>query len=456
MKISDPILRAFYENRPEVVKAFQGAEFTRYGSQAAVESVETRMLALENATVPDDESVAATSGKSKYEYPFGRESLKREFMQEILAFLATHDSYRNVDLERLPNGSQGSDLLLNGSIANPGYGFTKVDGKETYVDNFDLDPGLSNLNETGKSVYKWYADLFDQILVAGDRLAQPPVDPATGQAAKTLPVLTTATPITYQGVSYTQISQTADNVYVLSVGDRSRAEKPGGQGDPVLTPSTILPSSQLVVEGSYTINQNRELVPDAGTNVTQNSSVTDVRYLGPFDYLYFWTEARVKVLRAKLAYEEGVVRELQEDLKQANAAMGELEKIAGSLSAQGPDNKVNTEKKRESLSLDLFESMHSTPDEQLFNIPPERFDAFIAPDYDFSTGPIIAGDSHNYAEWQQNRTNLKNYIDTRQSELQQASLDYQTTLNRFNQAYETMAKLQDKLQDLMRNIYRNF
>lgn len=62
---------------------------------------------------------------------------------------------------------------------------------------------------------------------------------------------------------------------------------------------------------------------------------------------------------------------------------------------------------------------------------------------------------HGKANWGAARTALKNYIDRRSSEAQQATLDYQNVLNRYNGAYETMAKLQEKLDNLLKGQLRN-
>ena len=62
---------------------------------------------------------------------------------------------------------------------------------------------------------------------------------------------------------------------------------------------------------------------------------------------------------------------------------------------------------------------------------------------------------HNAQEWQKNRTTLKNYIDRRSAEAQQATLDYQNVLNRYNNAFEVMAKLQEKLDTLLKAQLRN-
>jgi transcriptional regulatory protein LevR len=63
---------------------------------------------------------------------------------------------------------------------------------------------------------------------------------------------------------------------------------------------------------------------------------------------------------------------------------------------------------------------------------------------------------HNQSEWAMNRTTLKNYIDRRSSEAQQATLDYQNILNRYNNAYEIMSKMQEKIDNLLKGQLRNF
>ncbi len=158
--------------------------------------------------------------------------------------------------------------------------------------------------------------------------------------------------------------------------------------------------------------------------------------LNSLEYLLFFNEARIKILRGKLAYNEAVVREIQEDLRRANEALAALETQAGVIIATDSSGALTNQTSPETTEMNLFNAMHSTAGNGIFS--------------------LAGADSiHTSAEWQQNRTNLKNYIDRRSAEAQQATLDYQNTLNRFNNAFEVMAKLQEKLDTLLKAQLRN-
>jgi hypothetical protein len=51
---------------------------------------------------------------------------------------------------------------------------------------------------------------------------------------------------------------------------------------------------------------------------------------------------------------------------------------------------------------------------------------------------------------------LKSYIDRRTADAQSAALDLQQTTNRYNNAYEVMAKLQEKMDGLIKTQLRNW
>jgi hypothetical protein len=158
--------------------------------------------------------------------------------------------------------------------------------------------------------------------------------------------------------------------------------------------------------------------------------------LSGLEYLLFYNEARIKILRAQLAYREAVVREIQTDLKQANAALAELETQSGAVTATNSEGEETNQFSAETLSMNLFNATNGTAGKPIFS--------------------QAGNDSYHLAkEWTPNRTTLKNYIDRRSSEAQEASLDYQNVLNRFNNALEVMAKLQEKLDTLLKAQLRN-
>lgn len=160
---------------------------------------------------------------------------------------------------------------------------------------------------------------------------------------------------------------------------------------------------------------------------TNRSNVSDIANLNGLEYLMYFTEVRIRILRAKLSYNEAVVREIQDDLTKANNALAELENQAGLTSPEDPD-----EYSAVTLKMDLFNALASKEGEPIFN---------------------QVGDNTYLKtnEWMESRTNLKNYIDRRSAQAQQATLDYQNTLNRYNSSYEMMAKLQEKLDSLLKS-----
>ena len=159
--------------------------------------------------------------------------------------------------------------------------------------------------------------------------------------------------------------------------------------------------------------------------------------MSPMEYLYYWTEARIRIMRGQLNMKEAITSEIRDDLAKANKAFADLEKQAALVRAD-PDATKSTlaVTSSETQTLDFFEATNSAKGTQLF---------------DGNGGDDI----HNYGEWGSNRSNLKTYIDRKSTESQNAMLDYQTTLNRFNNAYEVMSKLQEKMDGLVKGQLRN-
>jgi hypothetical protein len=201
---------------------------------------------------------------------------------------------------------------------------------------------------------------------------------------------------------------------------------------------SITSSYRVTLNGaSYLLGLSTEgSVYITGLTDSRRQQVNQTVGLSPTEYLLYWNEARIKILRAKLAYNEAVVREIQEDLRNANKALAQLEVQAGRIQATNSDGSPTNQLSVETLDMSLFSATAGTPSQRIFD----------------ATG----GDSlHSATEWQKNRTNLKNYIDRRSAEAQQATLDYQNMLNRYNNAFEVMAKLQEKLDALLKAQLRN-
>ena len=152
------------------------------------------------------------------------------------------------------------------------------------------------------------------------------------------------------------------------------------------------------------------------------------------EYLYYWNEVRIRNFRGQLAYRQAIVGEIQEDLRQANAALAELEEVAGSIKASDDKGNPDVESSNETSLLDHHQAIIQHANLELYG----------------------ASDTHVNSKWQKNRVALKSYIDRRTSEAQSATLDYQQVLNRFNNAYEVMAKLQEKLDSLIKTQMRNW
>ncbi len=183
--------------------------------------------------------------------------------------------------------------------------------------------------------------------------------------------------------------------------------------------------------------QSKVYVTSLGASKTSAVTDTGVRSLTATQYLLHMNEVRIKILRGQLAYNEAVVREIQDDLRRANDALADLEEKSGSITTTDSSG-LSTE----TIILSLFNAVASKEGASMF----ERW----------AGGALPSSDSiHGKAGWGAARTALKNYIDRRSSEAQQATLDYQNVLNRYNGAYETMAKLQEKLDNLLKGQLRN-
>lgn len=360
--------------------------------KVAIDSLDKRIAAFESVIIDSN----VTSGTNTYEYPYDKEGLKREWLQEVMVLL----------LKKL---NTSGALYAGTALQN--------------FDNMTFAQLKAQLGTTDQAVMDHYSSLIDAVFGAGEQLKNGPIDAATGDPVKAT-LITVIAPVTHNGVTYGYTTEIGSQTYLL----RSDANTDTMYKD---ASGVLRFTGDVSVTNALPVN-SVTLQPAAGAVATTIYQ----RLLTVTEYLYFWNEARIGILRAQLAYKEAITVELQEDLRQANAALAELERIAGGVRAQSEKGEPNPVSVSESRDLDLFEALVSTPNKQLFN--------------------TNAGDDiHNYSEWQENRTNLKNYIDRRSAQSQQAMLDYQTVLNRYNNAYEVMAKLQEKIQGLLSSQLRN-
>ncbi len=163
--------------------------------------------------------------------------------------------------------------------------------------------------------------------------------------------------------------------------------------------------------------------------------VTNVANLTAPNYLLYFNQARIKILSGILGYHQNQVQQIQQNIKDANAAMADVVK------RQGEANAVNTSQSgtaKETMLLSLFSATHSAAGK-----------------------PMVSGANYitaemNLTQWKTAQTKIQNYIDQQSSAAQQATLDYQQTLNRYNAAFEAMSKLQDKLDGVQKSTMNNF
>jgi hypothetical protein len=185
--------------------------------------------------------------------------------------------------------------------------------------------------------------------------------------------------------------------------------------------------------------------PTGGPTVTMNS----VRFMDAITYTYFWNEARVAVMKGQLNYQQDVVQMLQNALSAANAASTDLTQQSGLTEQENSSQQPDPDASPETASLNMFIAIVSTEGSTLFQS-------------DFansSTGDASSGVTpfyFNYSEWQANQVALKNYTDNLNSQAQNAMLDYQQTLNNYNQAYQVMGQIQNSFNTMFQSQLQNF
>lgn len=495
-------------------------------TKSDIEALDRRIATLEQALIG---STAAT-GKSSAEYPYDRDGLKREFLDEVVALLmrtkftssaAYSTELTTTTVTQVPKLSgttltmvdddhfKGSKYSLVKSVSATGSGV--FDNLATTGVANTSDPRLSMLTTEGDAIFTAYANLIDAVFLAGDARANNP--------ARAVEVASAMQPITVDGVTYDRVAQTTQlnattglavftNYLVASTAPDSRVFKDStGTADlsgPTtttaqrlqLTPvetvynttaqtySVTLNGNALVLtltttgmtvtsgSGSATVTEipplllnvpgrdtefpdvrilsNRRFTVNGTTylagvstegkvyvtslDTTNRTAIGTTANLSGLEYLLFYNEARIRILRAQLAYKEAVVREIQDDLKKANDAMSDIEAQSGLLTATDSDGAKTGQYSSLTFRQSLFQATNLNSGNKI----------------GLSTDSL-----NDSTEWATARSNLKNYIDRRSSEAQDASLDYQNVLNRFNNALEVMAKLQEKLDTLLKGSLRN-
>jgi len=407
-------------------------EFRNDGPDDLLEDVKT----LDNRIVNFQNAVTARAPAGTEDKPYDASMLKREFLEEVFAMLVMRKSPKYQD-----NGpTDANDLLVN-ALRN--------------LSDQTTGTMLGYLNDGGKRIFNSYALLIDAIFAEGDKLASNPTDSATGVAV--VSNVTTTIPdtviggVTYNRVTAERIPGAKDpddtknfNYFVIAkdsppvVSGKTNVE---GylveRSDNTISTFRPVVDAELSFGGSLKPSSYLKVNKDLTAITGESPQLRLSRQMSPMWYLYFWNEARVKVLRGQLNYKEAVTSEIRDDLAKANKAYTDLEKQAGLTRQQSADGKTqNPDASYETATMDFFEATNTKAGATLFD-------------------NTSNDDYHNFGNWTSSRSTLKTYIDAKSTQSQDAMLDYQTTLNRYNNAFEVMSKLQEKIDGLVKSQLRN-
>lgn len=492
----------------------------------SIASLDERIASFESALLG-----SLPAGKTAADFPYDRDGLKREFLDEVTGLLLLRSGGTGAENYAAAGILVTSDAIIPPlSITNPVFkggtqkdivknattGFGVFDDLDTTNTTNDTDPRLAMLTPEGQAIFKTYANLIDNVFAEGDKLADNP--------SRSVQLVGAMQPMVVDGTTYNRVAQVSGsdpvtklptyNTYLLeSTAETSKVVKDGSgnaqltgpasstakeillspfeagldattgeytvtvdgisfristpnNGVAVRTNTTDLPALaqtispltqnvpdrgtefpdvRIVSSYQYTVNQTTYLIglsTEGEVYVTslsaaRTSSVAATASLNGMEYLLFYNEARVKILKAQLSYKEAVVREIQDDLKKANAALAELETQSGAITANDKDGQPTGQFSADTITMSVFNAENSLAGNSL----------------------LARGGNDSYqnaTDWATSRATLKNYIDRRSSEAQEATLDYQNTLNRYNNALEVMAKLQEKLDTLLKSQLHNF
>jgi len=457
------------ENGSSVVLSALGSELATFRGDTsgltqnqAVATIDATIQTFETANVP----TTAASGTTAQNYPVDQAGLTEQLMAQVFAQLlqaGTGSTYTNSSHDPIDS----STGLLNYSI----FGFVA----SQLPDNFsqlDFNPNDSQtspssayywLNSTGQSILSTYYNLIQGAFAEGATTTNNPVDPATSQSAVTAEV-TAVPPQVINGVTYgyvtSFITSTATNPPTYSSYLVPSDIVLQAVAKQALTNAAYSPDGSAASQVGYKVtfvNQNdpasvtmipvdsTTFQPTGGTPVT----MANVRFMDAITYTYYWNEARVAVMKGQLNYQQDVVQILQNALSAANAASTDLTQQSGLTEQQDSSQKPDPNASPETASLNMFVAIVSTPSNTLFG------NSFANP----STGSPstnAVGYNYNYSEWQANQVALKNYTDNLNAQAQNAMLDYQQTLNNYNNGYQVMGQIQDKFNTMFQSQLQNF
>ncbi|MBB5031244.1 hypothetical protein [Prosthecobacter vanneervenii] len=413
---------------------------------SAIQSLDMRIANFQNV-------ITDGAKQGSEDFPYDKDYLKREFMEEVFSILIKRSNYRAsnaVYTSLFSSGpvtysADGQDLLLNGTRTLLANGQTWDGNNFSNMTYDEMKAALkTGPNEGGTAVFDAYSAWIDAVFAEGNKLKNNPTDVVNIVSSipeRTLP--TSSDPsiiydrvVTVKTGTKDSLGNPVYNYFLVAKGavisDVGKVIVPGTlNGQQVDATVAAIPSSSAT---SYYIQVDKNLDP-----VTPNGAgvQTTAKNLSPIMYLYYYMEARVRVLRGQLNMKEAVTSEIRDDLAKANSAYADLETQAGKTRAQSPDGKTtNPDLSYETTNMDFFEATNAKKGQVIYD----------------NTGN---DDLHNYSNWGASRSALKSYIDQKSTQSQDAMLDYQTTLNRFNQAYEVMSKIQEKMDGLIKGQLRN-
>ncbi len=414
--------------------------------QSEIQALDMRIANFQNVITD-----GAKAGNE--DFPYDKDYLKREFMEEVFAILMKRGNYRSdtavatglFTTSSVTYSADGQDLLRNGALYLTANGQTWDGSNFSNMTYEEMKAALkTGPNEGGTAVFDAYLAWIDAVFAEGNKLKDNPttsVNIVSSIPERTLPSANSPDVVYDRVVTMnTGTKDSAGNTiyrYFLvkkgaPISDVTKVSIAGtlnGQTvDSKITTTTSPDDKSIYIE----VDKNLEpLVNNAyGFEFSTNN-------LSPTMYLYYYMEARIRILRGQLNMKEAVTTEIRDDLAKANSAYSDLETQAGKTRAQSADGKtVNPDLSYETTNMDFFEATNTKKGETLFD----------------NTG---ADDLHNYANWGASRSALKSYIDRKSTQSQDAMLDYQTTLNRFNQSYEVMSKIQEKMDGLIKGQLRN-
>lgn len=422
-----------------------------YFRTTTTEQLKAEILALDQRIANFQNVITDGAKVGNEDFPYDKDYLKREFMEEVFAILMKRENYRGSNVAATGNifagspthNQDGQTVLYNsGTILGTG---------QAWSGNFS-DMTLEQMksviktgpNEGGVAVFEAYSAWIDAVFAEGNKMKNNPaetVNIVTSIPERTLPTANSPDVI-YDRVATMktgQLDASGNPIYRYflvakgaPVSDLTKVSVTGTlNGQPV--DSIIATTSSSTAKSVY-IEVDKDLQPLVDNAYGFEYATSN---LSPTMYLYYFMEARIRILRGQLNMKEAVTTEIRDDLAKANSAYSDLEAQAGKTRAQSADGKtVNPDLSVETTNMDFFEATNTKKGEVLYD----------------NTGN---DDLHNYANWGASRSSLKAYIDRKSTQSQDAMLDYQSTLNRFNQAYEVMSKIQEKMDGLIKSQMRN-